>query len=215
MVCSIDLPLPFLLLSFFPSCSLSSGPKLISFLRSHFDLQLATTFIVTKEPLSSHAVTVFPAKEAWAKESSGNFASLYNQLRQEESSLTRDLVFELNKVNGAAMGIFSRHSETDTANGLTNWSQSDRKELCELLATLQTILLRISLSVGIDMASALADKMKKNRRKYPADRAKGKSAKYTAYINQPGRRSNLECMCIASAAALICFVFTRMYPKPK
>ena len=42
-------------------------------------------------------------------------------------------------------------------------------------------LVRLADRCGLDLAAASLDKMAKNRRKYPADRAFGRSDKYTAY----------------------------------
>lgn len=38
---------------------------------------------------------------------------------------------------------------------------------------------------GIDLNEALTDKLKKNEMKYPVEKAKGKSAKYTVYNEKP------------------------------
>jgi NTP pyrophosphatase (non-canonical NTP hydrolase) len=42
-------------------------------------------------------------------------------------------------------------------------------------------LLRIADKLGIDLVAAGADKMVLNERKYPADRVRGDSRKYTQY----------------------------------
>ncbi len=42
-------------------------------------------------------------------------------------------------------------------------------------------LLRIADKLGIDLVAAAADKMVLNERKYPADRVRGSSRKYTQY----------------------------------
>jgi dCTP diphosphatase len=42
-------------------------------------------------------------------------------------------------------------------------------------------LLRIADKLGVDLAQAVADKMIVNERKYPADRVRGDSRKYTQY----------------------------------
>ena len=41
--------------------------------------------------------------------------------------------------------------------------------------------MRLADRCGVDLAAASLDKMAKNQRKYPADRAFGRSDKYTAY----------------------------------
>lgn len=43
-------------------------------------------------------------------------------------------------------------------------------------------LLRLSDVTGVDLATAALKKMELNRKKYPADKCKGRSDKYTAYV---------------------------------
>ena len=43
--------------------------------------------------------------------------------------------------------------------------------------------IRLADLCGIDLASAVEDKLAKNRAKYPADKCYGKSDKYTAYAD--------------------------------
>ena len=64
---------------------------------------------------------------------------------------------------------------------LPGWSAADRVHLGEELADCLLYLVRLSDRCGIDLAAAALDKMQKNRRKYPAEAAFGRSDKYTAY----------------------------------
>jgi hypothetical protein len=64
---------------------------------------------------------------------------------------------------------------------LPGWSDADRVHLGEELADCLLYLVRLSDRCGIDLAAAALDKMQKNRRKYPAEAAFGRSDKYTAY----------------------------------
>lgn len=49
------------------------------------------------------------------------------------------------------------------------------------IADVQIYLVRLADRLGIDIDAAVAAKIDDNRRKYPPDRVRGKSAKYTAY----------------------------------
>lgn len=51
----------------------------------------------------------------------------------------------------------------------------------EELSDILLYLIRLSDRCGIDLGSAALRKMETNARKYPADKARGSSAKYTAY----------------------------------
>lgn len=42
-------------------------------------------------------------------------------------------------------------------------------------------LVRLACACGIDLAAAALQKLEKNAAKYPAERCRGSSAKYTAY----------------------------------
>lgn len=42
-------------------------------------------------------------------------------------------------------------------------------------------VIRMSDACGIDLGKAVLDKLAKNAAKYPADKCRGSSAKYTAY----------------------------------
>jgi hypothetical protein len=44
-------------------------------------------------------------------------------------------------------------------------------------------LVRLADRCGVDLPAAALAKMKKNAAKYPADRARGRSDKYTAYVD--------------------------------
>lgn len=59
---------------------------------------------------------------------------------------------------------------------------SDKREAVgSELADVLIYLLRLSDVVGIDLAEELTKKIAINERRYPADKAKGSAAKYTAY----------------------------------
>lgn len=62
-----------------------------------------------------------------------------------------------------------------------------RAEVAAELADVLGWVLLIAHDLGIDLGAAFWDKLAENERKYPADRARGSAAKYTAY-ESPGSR---------------------------
>lgn len=49
------------------------------------------------------------------------------------------------------------------------------------IADVQLYLIRLADKVGVDIATAIEQKIKKNEAKYPAEKVKGSSKKYSAY----------------------------------
>lgn len=56
-----------------------------------------------------------------------------------------------------------------------------KAELRKELADVMIYLLYLSHDLGIDLERAVLDKLEENARKYPAEQARGRSDKYTAY----------------------------------
>ena len=56
-----------------------------------------------------------------------------------------------------------------------------REAVSDEMADIFAYLLSLSNVTGIDLEQALKNKMKKNRKKYPADIVRGSSKKYTEY----------------------------------
>ncbi|HEX5420834.1 MAG TPA: nucleotide pyrophosphohydrolase [Gammaproteobacteria bacterium] len=59
--------------------------------------------------------------------------------------------------------------------------QEVKSQVAEEIADIHIYLVRLIDKLGIDLDSAVQAKLELNRRKYPADRVRGKAAKYTAY----------------------------------
>jgi dCTP diphosphatase len=69
----------------------------------------------------------------------------------------------------------------DNAYPSAGWDEKDREHLGEEMADVLLYLVRLADRCGVNLPLAAIDKMKKNAAKYPADKAKGRSDKYTAY----------------------------------
>lgn len=55
----------------------------------------------------------------------------------------------------------------------------DKEHVCEELADVMNYCILLVDQLGVDMEEILLDKLKKNERKYPVEKAKGKSEKYS------------------------------------
>ena len=61
-------------------------------------------------------------------------------------------------------------------------------------------LIRLADACGINLAEAAAQKMQRNAAKYPAERCRGSSAKYTHYEQQQGQQPHETALQPAAAA---------------
>lgn len=61
-----------------------------------------------------------------------------------------------------------------------HWNNEyDREELIEELADVQAYCIILAEKIGVDLEQIVLDKYKKNEKKYPVQKAKGVSTKYT------------------------------------
>lgn len=58
-------------------------------------------------------------------------------------------------------------------------NEYDREELIEELADVQAYCIILAEKIGVDLEQIVLDKYKKNEEKYPVQKAKGVSTKYT------------------------------------
>ena len=94
----------------------------------------------------------------------------------------RNLLLALVGEVGELSEIFQWKGEVKP--GLPDWKEKDKIHLGEELSDVLVYLIRLSDKCGIDLATAVQDKIKRNAAKYPAHLAKGSSDKYTAYTEQ-------------------------------
>lgn len=93
----------------------------------------------------------------------------------------RNLALALTGEVGELAELFMWKHDTGAAPGLPSWTAAERHHLGEELSDVLLYLIRLSDRCSIDLPSAAIAKMAKNEKKYPADAARGSSAKYTAY----------------------------------
>ncbi|WP_348996046.1 nucleotide pyrophosphohydrolase [Achromobacter sp. HNDS-1] len=97
----------------------------------------------------------------------------------EQFHSPKNLVMALTGEVGELSEIFQWMSEADSKNAGTNPAtvQAVKDELADVLL----YLVRLSSTLGVDLNEAVTQKLQKNAQKYPADKVKGKSKKYSDY----------------------------------
>ena len=98
----------------------------------------------------------------------------------------RNLLLALTGEVGELAELFQWRGDAGAAPGLPGWNARDAEHLGEELSDVLLYLVRLADRCGVDLAAAAARKMALNRIKYPADRARGSSQKYTAYAAPAG-----------------------------
>ena len=110
------------------------------------------------------------------------------KLRLREFAVTRDweqfhsvrnLILALVGEVGELAAEFQWISDDDIVNALQD--SGKRESVGSEIADVFIYLLRLSDITGIDLAEELKKKLAINEKRYPADKAKGSAAKYTAY----------------------------------
>lgn len=71
------------------------------------------------------------------------------------------------------------HAQWKTAKELEQYLRTHREHVGDELADVLHVLLLVAEHCGIDLAEAFEHKMKKNRAKYPVEKARGSAKKYT------------------------------------
>ncbi|KAL1530225.1 hypothetical protein AB1Y20_001140 [Prymnesium parvum] len=71
--------------------------------------------------------------------------------------------------------------KAETRPGLPDWSERERLRLGEELSDVLMYLVRLADKCDIDLPAAVKRKLERNDEKYPADRVRGSSKKYSEY----------------------------------
>ncbi|RMG42271.1 MAG: nucleotide pyrophosphohydrolase [Candidatus Dadabacteria bacterium] len=75
----------------------------------------------------------------------------------------------------------AEHFQWKNEDQIREYLESNRENISHELADVLYWVLLIANDLDIDLENAFLDKMEINRNKYPADKVRGKSAKYTEY----------------------------------
>jgi dCTP diphosphatase len=102
----------------------------------------------------------------------------------------RNLLLALTGEVGEVAELFQWRPDEDCANGLQGFTEVQKEAVADELADVLAYLTRLSAACGIDLAAAWRRKMAKNAAKYPAEAAKGSSAKYTELRNKATLEQN-------------------------
>jgi dCTP diphosphatase len=94
-------------------------------------------------------------------------------------SSVRDILFDLNSCQGKISHHFSTNGSANPR--VEQWPEEHFSEVAINIAQISILLLQLTSSASLDMATILNDKITKNIAKYPVHLAKGSSKKYTAY----------------------------------
>lgn len=103
----------------------------------------------------------------------------------------RHVVFALQTHAGHLSNLFAKYPESDSTPGLKSWAPADLLHLNNVVGSIGVTLCILSLFYNLSLGYVVARKFKKNEEKYPANLAKGSSAKYTAY-SQNNVRPDLQ-----------------------
>ena len=117
----------------------------------------------------------------------------------ERAAMTRQLLAfrdarDWKQFHNAKDQILSLVLEATEVLELVQWKNGDvlhrhlmekKGELADELADVLGWLLLIANDQGIDLVEAFRNKLGKNEAKYPADQARGRADKYTAYAHPP------------------------------
>ena len=133
----------------------------------------------------------------WVKDL--NFTELYkleraNRTKRHSTDVAntqspRDVLFHLHTQLGKLSAILHIRSEEDCSIGLKAWNDEELGSFSEALASIILDLTWITDLCDLSLPEVLSDKITKNNKKYPADRCRGKSAKYTSYLTSTSKVS--------------------------
>ncbi|GFR49277.1 hypothetical protein Agub_g11284 [Astrephomene gubernaculifera] len=111
----------------------------------------------------------------------GQLEDFARQRDWEQYHTPRNLLLALVGEAGELAELFQWRREGEAARGLPGFTAPQRTAVAEELADVLLYLVRLADACGVDLGRAALSKMAKNAVKYPAERCRGSSAKYTAY----------------------------------
>lgn len=71
------------------------------------------------------------------------------------------------------------HFQWKTIEEVEKYAKQHRDEITDEIADIALYLFELADNLGINLISAMEEKLKKNAKKYPIEKAKGKHTKYT------------------------------------
>lgn len=107
------------------------------------------------------------------------FSTISNALQLEEQN-PRFFCLKLAAQSGVVAERFA--AKLECPGGLKDWSSKELADFGFSIASVCVLLASLAKLLDLDLGGAIASKMDKNERKYPVDKARGSSAKYTKYM---------------------------------
>jgi len=120
-----------------------------------------------------------PLSESSVAELTSLVRSFADSRDWQQFHTARNLVLALVGEAGELAAEFQWISDDNIANALQDVDK--REAVGSELADVFIYLLRLADVIGIDLVEELKKKIAINEKRYPADKAKGSAAKYTAY----------------------------------
>ncbi len=74
----------------------------------------------------------------------------------------------------------------------SGWSESDKEHLGQELSDVLIYLVRLAERCRVDLPTAVLKKFELNGQKYPADKAYGRSLKYTEYVTADSNKPQTD-----------------------
>ena len=99
----------------------------------------------------------------------------------DQFHLPRNLALALVGEVGELCEIFQWKGDDMCRPGLPGWDEDKKRHVGQELSDCLLYLIRLADKCGIDLATATEEKIKLNGLKYPADKVKGSSRKYSEY----------------------------------
>ena len=118
------------------------------------------------------------------------------------SQSPRSLVMGVQKNVGCITSLFLSKQEVDCKHGLPNFTCSEVSELALATASIVCLLTLLAKAFDLHIGKCLSEKFAKNSQKYPAEKVKGSSKKYTEYTNE-NSNSKLSASSSSSSSSPI------------
>ena len=132
-------------------------------------------------------------EESTAEAPIENLVELRDRLRSfakerewDQFHTPRNLALALVGEIGELCELFQWKGDAGAETGLPNWAAPKKEHLGEELADCLMYIVRLADKCDISLSGAVAKKLRKNGSKYPADRVRGSSKKYTEYAENGG-----------------------------
>jgi len=129
----------------------------------------------------------------------GAMAAFVAERDWEQFHTPRNVLLALVGEVGEVSELFQWRGEVPRGLG-ASWTEAERTHLGEELSDVLLYLVRLADLCAVDLPSAALRKMRRNAEKYPAERCKGKSDKYTAYAEAAGAGTSPNAKLLVAAA---------------